>query len=242
MCVRKEVHAIQAAKRAEEEHRDEGGQAIFARRVCHRSQLQSFSTRCRSDNAPRSCVISCPTYKLSSQIGTKTTTAPQRRPSCWLALHHTLFSIIFVRHPNSGGAYSNDGLRGQSGDNEEARGRNRLESIVWMHELTWKRGITKQQQNKDASKVFGGDHHDWEEEEKEEKKKKNKQEGRRSATTYNKEDDGNMLSLLLLELRAQFLGMGNNALFILPGKRRKKSNGNKNAKMAPFARCFGGPD
>ena len=42
-----------------------------------------------------------------------------------------------------------------------------------MHKLTWKRGIAQQQQNKDASKVFGGDRHDWEEEEKEEKKKKN---------------------------------------------------------------------
>jgi hypothetical protein len=51
-----------------------------------------------------------------------------------------------------------------------------------------------------------------------------------------------MLSLLLPELRAQFLGMGNNALVVLPGKKWKKSNDNKNAKMAPFARCFGGPD
>jgi hypothetical protein len=49
-----------------------------------------------------------------------------------------------------------------------------------------------------------------------------------------------MLSLLLPELRAQFSGMGNNALVILPGKRRKKSNNNKNAKMAPFGTCFGG--
>jgi hypothetical protein len=47
MCVRKDVQAIQAAKRAEEEHHGEGGQAIFARRVCHRSQLQSFFTPCR---------------------------------------------------------------------------------------------------------------------------------------------------------------------------------------------------
>jgi hypothetical protein len=103
MCVRKEVQTIQAIKRAEEEHRGGGGQAIFAWRVCHRSQLQSFSTRCRSDNTPRSRVISCPTYKLSSQIGTKTTAMPWRRPSCWLVLHRTLFSIIVAHHPDSGG-------------------------------------------------------------------------------------------------------------------------------------------
>ena len=42
-----------------------------------------------------------------------------------------------------------------------------------------------------------------------------------------------MLSLLSLELHAQFLGMGNNSLVVLPGKRRKKSNDNKNAKKAP---------
>ena len=125
------------------------------------------------------------------------------------------------------------------GDDEEARKRNRLESIVRMHELTWKHGIEQQQQNKDASKVFGRDRHDWEEEEKEEKKKKNEKEGRRSATTYNKEDDSNMLSLLSLELLS---GMENNALVVLPGKRRKKLNDNKNAKMAPFARGFGGLD
>ncbi len=118
------------------------------------------------------------------------------------------------------------------GDDEEARKRNRLESIVRMHELTWKHGIPQQQQNKDASKVFGRDHHDWEEEEKEEKKKKNEKEGRRSTTTYDKEDDGIMLSLLSPELCAQFMGMGNNALVVLPSKRRKKSNNNKNAKKA----------
>ena len=58
------------------------------------------------------------------------------------------------------GAYSNDGLWRQLGNNEEAREMNRLESIVRMHKLTWKRGIAQQQQNKDASKVFGGDRHD----------------------------------------------------------------------------------
>jgi hypothetical protein len=66
--------------------------------------------------------------------------------------------------------------------------------------------------------------------------------GKFSSAAPNKEDDGNMLSLLLPELRAQFSSMGNNTLVVLPGKRRKKLNGNKNAKMAPFARCFGGLD
>ena len=144
--------------------------------------------------------------------------------------------------PILGGAYGNDGLQGQSGDNEEARERNWLESIVRMHELTWKRDIALERQNKDARKVFGRDCHDWEEVENEEKKKKKEKEGQRSATMYNKEDDGNMLSLLLPELCAQFSGIRNKTPVVLPGKRRKKSNDDKNAKMALFARGFGGPN
>jgi hypothetical protein len=169
MCIRKEVQAIQAAKRADEEHRSEGGQAIFARQVCHRSQLQSISTRRQSDNTLRSHVISCRTYKLSSQIGTKTTAAPQSRPSCQLVLNCTLFSIILARHPNSGGGHTaTTGCRG----NRATMRRPGKDSA----------GVNSTQQNKDASKVFGGDRHNWEEEEKEEKRE---QEQERRAEEHN---------------------------------------------------------
>ena len=138
------------------------------------------------------------------------------------------------------------GPRGRrSGDDEDAREKNKLESIIRTSESTWKRGLDQQQQQqqqrqqqKDGGKVVGGKDCDGPEEEEndgEKKRNKNGKEGRRCMATTNNEgddDDGgdDMLSLLSPELRAQFAGMGNDALVVLPGKRRKKSN---NAAKAP---------
>ncbi|KAL3823873.1 hypothetical protein ACHAXA_005455 [Cyclostephanos tholiformis] len=131
----------------------------------------------------------------------------------------------------------------------EAEERRRLETIMRQSESTWRRGLEQRGKNsgndggmKEIGKVGTNDdrHDDDDAEVKGERynnnddnnKRRGRGRGAKGDSTNedeydydevnNNNDDDDMLSLLSPELRAQFSGMGNDAIVVLPGRRKRK--------------------
>lgn len=130
-------------------------------------------------------------------------------------------------YPNDG-----DGKGSGSGDRAqlmEEREKKRLESVLKNAELTWKRGREQDgtaEKDGDTEDSAGG--------------KRRKQ--NTTADNNNDDDDktnneeGGMLSLLSPELRAQFSGMNNDSLLILPSNKNnsKKKKSKQKASLPPL--------
>jgi hypothetical protein len=136
----------------------------------------------------------------------------------------------------------------------ESEERGRLEDIMRQSEMTWRRGLAAREGTKKTNKgnddddddagrrgkVGNDDDDDMEGNGRMNVKNEKRMGGGDSKNTDDddvKDDNDNdhvdMLSLLSPELRAQFAGMGNDAIVVLPGKRKKKKKNSKETMPPP---------
>lgn len=117
---------------------------------------------------------------------------------------------ISQRHMTGGGDDgSSNNNKGRL--DEEAKEKKRLESILLQSEQTWKRGLAEKSGRKDDEKKISSPTD----------ANNNNKADNTFAGTQPDECGDDMLSLLSPELRAQFSGMGDNTLLILPSKKKK---------------------
>jgi HrpA-like RNA helicase len=119
---------------------------------------------------------------------------------------------ISQRHMTGGGDDgSSNNNKGRL--DEEAKEKKRLESILLQSEQTWKRGLAEKSGRKDDEKKISSPT--------DANNNNNNKADNTFAGTQPDECGDDMLSLLSPELRAQFSGMGDNTLLILPSKKKK---------------------